>query len=40
MMKNRILNKGQHCKLSDGILVYYIEQRFHFRLLMQLDTFI
>ena len=35
-----ILNKGQYCKLSDGILVYYIEERFHFRLLVHLDTFI
>ena len=35
-----ILNKGQDCKLSDGILVYYIEERFHFRLLVHLDTFI
>ena len=35
-----ILNKGQYCKLSDGILVYYIEEGFHFRLLVQLDTFI
>ena len=35
-----ILNKGRCCKLSDGILVYYIEERFHFRLLVHLDTFI
>ena len=35
-----ILNKGQYCKLSDGILVYYIEEGFHFRLLVHLDTFI
>ena len=34
------LNKGQYCKLSNGILLYYIEQRFHFRLLVHLDTFI
>ena len=33
LLKNgMILNKGQYCKLSDGILVYYIEERFHFRL--------
>ena len=35
-----ILNKDQYCKLSNGILLYYIEQRFHFRLLVHLDTFI
>ena len=36
----KILNKGQYCKLLDGILVYYIEGRFLFRLLVHLDTFI
>ena len=35
-----ILNKGQYFKLSDGILVYYIEERFNFRLLVHLDTLI
>ena len=39
-LNSMILNKGQYCKLSDGILVYYIEERFHFRLLVHLDTFI
>ena len=29
-----ILNKSQYCKLSDGILVYYIEERFYFCLLV------
>ena len=35
-----ILNKGQYCKLPDGILINYIEERFHFHLLVYLDTFI
>ena len=37
-LNSMILNKGQYCKLSDRILVYYIEERFHFRLLVHLDT--
>ena len=40
LKNSMILNKGQYCKLPDGILVYYIEEHFHFRLLVHLDTFI
>ena len=35
-----ILKKGLYRKLSDGIFEYYTEERFHFRLLVHLDTFI
>ena len=35
----KILNKGQYCKLLDGILVCYIEGHFLFRLLVHLGTF-
>ena len=34
LKNSMILNKSQYCKLSDGILVYCIEERFHFRLLV------
>ena len=40
LKNSMILNKGQYCKLSDGILVYYIEEPFNFRLLVHLDTLI